>query len=212
MQTVGTYEPDILVIADPKTDIGTLAVGRNLSRGAVLGKIGRSLGAVDTSGLSGGGGAMTGVTLGRNAKIGDYTVTCIAEAENGGTFKVVDPDGERLDDAVVGEAYVSNHVGFTINDGDPDFEAGDVFVIPVAAGSGEYTLVDKTAVDGSAVADAVLAEDLDASEEAGDIIIYTAGTFNQNALSFADGTEAVDVVSDLRMRNIYLKEGRPLSA
>lgn len=103
-----------------------------------------------------GNGAMGALTLGDGCKIGVYTVTCIAAAANGGRFQVVDPDGYRLADALVGVAWQSPQLGFTIADGAVDFAVGDVITITVARGSGKVVQLNPAAHDGTQLADSVL--------------------------------------------------------
>lgn len=97
-------------------------------------KSGRTAPATGTPGTNTGNGTMTGVTAGAEAKAGSYKMTCIAESTNGGKFKVIAPDGNRLDDADVDSAYSSSQINFTINDGSTDFAVGDTFTVAVGNG------------------------------------------------------------------------------
>lgn len=202
-----TYTPDNL-IAGPFPRIGgsvTILSGNDLARGTVLGRVTKALGTPDASGLVSGDGTLTGASLGARAKIGDYTITCIAAATDGGTFKVVDPDGVRLDDAAVGSAYSSEHIGFTINDGDSDFAVGDAFVVPVEAGSGKCKAVLSTAVDGSAEVYGVLAAAVDASSADAVGPAFLSGEFNESALTFGGSDTADDHRDQARAKAIFFK-------
>ena len=142
----------------------TVLSGENLSLGAVVGKIERSAPTDGTEGTNEGNGTCTGVTAGQNVQIGTYILECVAEAENGGTFKVTAPDGSALPDAAVGVAYSNPQINFTINDDTSDFEIGDTFTIEVTAGSGKVVEIDFSAVDGSRKAYGFVISDYDASE------------------------------------------------
>lgn len=141
----------------------TFLSGESISLGEVVGKITLSCPATGTAGTNTGAGTCSGVTAGAMASLGTYTLTCVATATGGGTFKVVAPDGGSLPDAVVGTAYTNQQINFTINDGDPDFAAGDSFTIPITAGSGKYVEVDASAVDGFQRAAGIAIADYDAS-------------------------------------------------
>ncbi|MBU2538088.1 MAG: head decoration protein [Proteobacteria bacterium] len=182
----------------------TVLSGQSLAEGAVLGEITKALGAV-APGANTGNGTCTGTALKKNTKLGNYVLTCITAAANGGTFKVVDPDGFRLNDATVAVAYANDSIGFTINDGATDFIVGDSFTIPVAAGSKKCKLVDKTAVDGSQNPVAILKEAVDATAADASGIGAETGEFNIAAISLAAGTVAADVIDALAARNIYLR-------
>lgn len=182
----------------------TILTGALLAAGAVIGTITKLLGAV-VAGTNTGNGTCTGTALKKNTKLGNYVLTCITAAANAGIFKVVDPDGIRLDDATVAVAYANDSIGFTINDGATDFIVGDSFTIPVTAGSGKHNLVDKTAVDGSQNPVAVLLEAVDATAADAAGIGAETGEFNEAAISLAAGTVAADVRDALAARNIYLR-------
>lgn len=66
---------------------------------------------------------------------GDYTLECTATAADGGTFKLVGPDGTDIATGIdlTAGAQDEGGIGFTINDGATDFEVGDSFVISVPA-------------------------------------------------------------------------------
>lgn len=211
-----TYTPDKLISG---TEIAAIIAacailtGQNLARGTVLGAVTRV--APDPAvGTAGGGnagaGTLTGVVLGRLTKLGVYTVACVAAAAGAGIFSVVDPDGERLDDAVVGVAYANDHLGFTLNDGNPDFSVGDTFTIEVAAGSGKCKKLDKTAVDGSQRPVGILAEAVDATAADKPGVRYETGIFNPEALILAAGTTVADIEADLLARGLRLRDLRTL--
>ncbi len=127
----------------------TVLSGEDLPMGAVYGKEKTSCPTSGTAGSNTGDGTCTAVTAGGQVKRGTYILTCIAEAANAGTFEVKDPDDITLGQAKVGEAYSSEQINFTLNDGTEDFDAGDTFTITVSAGSGKIKKIDFDAVDGT---------------------------------------------------------------
>lgn len=140
--------------------------------------------------------------------VGDsFTILVSATAGNTGIFEVRTPDGERLADATVAVAYTGNHINFTITDGSTDYAVGDVWTIPVAAGSGKYKLSLAAAVDGSQTPEAILADTTDAS--AGDMVTnaYVSGQFNTNALTLGASHTVASIKEDLAARGIYLETG-----
>lgn len=109
-----------------------------------------------------GTGTVSGVSLGKYAKLGTYKVRLLATSATA-AFEVIDPDGNALGQGNVATAYTSNHVNFTLANGGT-MTAGDYFNIIVAG----YTTPtgkawDPTAVDGSQVAWGVLLAAVDAT-------------------------------------------------
>lgn len=186
----------------------TLLSGENRTKGALLGKISKAVAAAVADGGNTGNGTVGSLTMGAKAKIGTYTLTCIATATNGGTFSVIDPDGVRLKDAVVGVAYTSSGLNLTIADGGTDFAAGDKFTIAVSAGSGKYKLAASASVDGSQELPEclVLAKDTDASSADVETLAYQTGEFNQNKMTFGTGYTAAGVKEELAKKGMFLKE------
>lgn len=70
--------------------------------------------------------------------------------------------------------------------------------------SGKYTLVTKAASDGSQVADAVLAYDIDATANDEVATVYVSGMFNREKLVVGSDTTVDDHEDELRDKNIYL--------
>jgi len=181
----------------------TIASGEGaLARGQLLGKTDRAAGAPVADLGNTGDGTVTGVSLGAVARMGTYTLECVAAAANGGTFKVVDPDGYAIDSqATVGAAYTSGHLNFTINDGAADFVVGDQFTIAVEAGSGKYRAYNAAGVDGAQYPTAILAMDIDATAADVPAPAYVAGQFHDTALTgYSAGLSAA-----LRAGGIFIK-------
>lgn len=168
----------------------TILSGQDLLAGTVLGKV--ALGAATPAVVAGntsGAGTIGAVTVGLGAKVGVYRLVCIEPASNAGKFTVEDPDGILVGVATVAVAFSGGGLGFTIADA-TDFVSGDAFTITVAAGSGKYKKYDPANTDGSAVACAVLLDDVDASagDLAGVIVARQAEVIAASLVWFADAT------------------------
>lgn len=138
---------------DLSKDQITIATGQTVLAGSILGQ--KVLGTATASAVTGtGNGVISAVTTKSNGKVGIYTFTCVLAATNGGTFSVIDPDGNQLPHLYVGVAY-SNHLALTVADGATDFTVGAFFTVTVVAGSGEHVPVNLAGVDGSSIAVAV---------------------------------------------------------
>lgn len=176
----------------------TILTGRSLLRGTVLGLVLLgAAGVVADAGNTGGGTlTMAATPLGKLAQQGAYSVSCIAEAVDGGTFAVFAPDGTRLADATVGVAYESDHLNFTIADAGEDFDIGDLFTVTVAAGSGKAVKAVKTALDGSQHPVAILAEAVDATGADVEGPGYISGQFDPTELDLTDTGWTSDTIAD----------------
>ena len=95
-----------------------------------------------------GNGTPGSVTPGADIVEGLYTLTCIEAITNKGRFEVADPDGNRLEDLNITEAYSNSHFALTVQDGSSDYIVGDTltFTITIANG-GIFTLTDPDGVD-----------------------------------------------------------------
>lgn len=124
-----------------REQITLAALDEALEAGAVLAQnvLGAATVAAKAGGNTGNGTLTMDATtpLLAGAKVGVYTVRCIAAASNSGTFRVEDPDGFMLGDVVVGATFADD-IKFVIADGAADFIVGDGFDIEVAAGNGRY--------------------------------------------------------------------------
>lgn len=107
------------------------------------------------------------------------------------------PDNLIAGDSAVRTGSVTIISGQTISRGD---------VLGKITASGKYNLSLNAAVDGSEVANAIAAEDIDAS--GGDVTnaaIYVKGDFNTNALTFGTAQTAANTYDDLRSAGIFIK-------
>lgn len=145
--TEGRYAAEYLVSEGNGTisrEVVTLASGQDLVAGTVIGKASdgthkaltrRALAGTASKVSGNGNGTLSAVTLGDDALVGDYILTCTAAAA--GTFSVVAPDGTALDPLTVAVAYTSDHINLTIADGSTDWAAGAVVKVAVAEASGD---------------------------------------------------------------------------
>lgn len=104
------------------------------SAGVLTPAAGGSAASAAKSGGNTGGGTLTldaTTPVLAGAKVGVYTVRCIAAATDSGTFRVTDPDGFVIGDVAVGATF-ANDIKFAIADGAPDFVVGDGFDITVS--------------------------------------------------------------------------------
>ena len=209
MANLATYTPDGLLIGGCNTDnltkVVTVLSGQSLLRGAVVGLATKAVGTA-TYGTNTGNGTIGSITLSKNAKLGNYVLTCITAAANAGIFQVVDPEGVQLGRATVATAYTSATINFTIADGSTDFVVGDTITIPVATGSGKAKLCDADAVDGSQVPVGILYEDTNATSADTNATIYKTGVFNRNKLTWGANGAPSGFESLLGDVGIFLKD------
>jgi hypothetical protein len=197
--------------ANKQTGAVVIAESQTLTRGAAIGKA--LFGAVSVvAGANTGDGTCTAAAtvVGTVQPIvGDYVVKCTAAVTNGGVFQVADPNGGIVAAGLsmtvgAGAATVIETAGltFTLTDGTTDFVIGDLFTLTVAAGSGQGYLLDKTAVDGSAVLYGILTNDVTtAAAETQSAPVDKTGRFNTSVVTFADGTAYTDVEEDARTKS-----------
>ena len=190
----------------------TILSGQSLSTGTVVGKITKSVpdaGTPDEGNT--GDGTVTGVTGGSKTMIGTYVLECITAGTGNGVFKVIDPDGNRLDDAKAGSAYTSSHLNFTINVGTTDFAVGDKFTIEVTEGSNRVKQIDFSATDGSQEAYGILIGDYDASSgDVKGVAVVRDAVVNPDNLVWPDGatdTQKAGALKQLAARGIVTREG-----
>ena len=144
----------------------TISKGQNLLVNTVIGQDLFDVPTTGTPGTNTGTGNCTDVIGADDTQRGVYTLTCIKVETNAGDFSVIAPNGNKLKDAKVGVAYLTDEIGLTINDGETDFILGDSFTITVAKGSLEVTLLDLTKTNGLQKAIGFTIEAYDAVDEA----------------------------------------------
>jgi hypothetical protein len=210
---VETYTPEKLFAGSvmPKVaDVVTILAGQKLVRGSALGLVKKAVGTIAAPEANTGDATIATAALAAHAQVGVYTITCInapsAASANDAVFSVKTPAGLSLANATQNVEYTGGHLIFKISAAtDTDSKVGDVYTIPVVAGSEKAKLVDKTAVDGSENIYAILAEDVDATDGAKPAPIYITGEFNQSAIILADDTTVADVKTAARALGIFLK-------
>lgn len=176
-QTIG----DLVLSERPNftsRNTGPLKLGAGvLILGTVLGLLTKDLVTLPVVAGNTGDGVVTlaETALGSFAEVGNYTLTCITESANGGKFQVVSPSGYRLPDLTVGVPYVGDHINLTVADGAEDWDIDDVIIVNVA-GSNKYVPAQSGAVDGSAIGEAVLLQDVDTTAaDVPDVLLLTDG-------------------------------------
>ncbi len=184
---------------------------RILTIGEVFGKRTQSDVVVAAGGGNTGNGTASAVTLGAKAEPGVYTLTCIAAAVNGGTFQVQTPDGYRLPDLEVGQAYAGDHLNLTISDGAADFVVGDTFTIDVS-GDGKVVALDPAGVDGSQHPAGIIAAAVTAPDgtDARSLAIVRDAILADHAVVWPGGITAqqkTDAVAVLKARGILIRKG-----
>ena len=132
-----------------------------------------------------GDGVVSAISLGPDAKAGQYLAECIEAITNSGVFKIVGPDGEVV---AVGTVVVSGSLVLTdqrqlnvdIADGSTDFVVGDLFEFFVfnegERGLGKVAAWNPLTFDGRNKASGVLhtAVDATAADKAGVIVARDA--------------------------------------
>lgn len=74
--------------------------------------------------------------------------------------------------------------------------------------SGKFILSESDATDGSETPDAILAEDVDASAEDKQAVVYFSGEFNENALTLGSSFTLDNIRSGLRSKSIFLRKNQ----
>lgn len=142
-------------------DAVTIGSSQTIAPGALLAKLATAADVVATVAAAAGNTGNGVLTMANPAvspkvKDGVYTVVCVTAVADGGAFRVEDPNGKAIGNAIVGSAF-DREVKFTISDGAADFIVGDTFTITIAADAEDFTWVahDPTAVNGSETPSAV---------------------------------------------------------
>lgn len=167
-----------------------------------------------------GNGTISALSLGPDAKPGNYRVEISAAVTNGGQFKVLGPDGAVVDEGFIvagaGGTFVASGrraLNFTITDGSTDFALGDAFNVTVynELNGGKAVAWDPTVFDGRDDAAGVLYGAVDAS--AGDksgVIIARNAVVMKSALQWGASITAAQKESayaDLALRGVIARAG-----
>lgn len=189
--------------------------GQNLGACAVLGTVitGTVASAAKSGGNTGNGTfTLDGTTpLLVGARLGVYTLRCIAAATNNGTFRLEGPDGRVLGDIVMaaGAGTVNEQIKGALADGSTDFIVGDGFDITVSAIVEKEVEFNPAGTDGSQVATGILYGAVDATsadtrgvawkrdcEHNADIVVWKSGVTT---------AQKAKATQDLRDRGIILR-------
>lgn len=216
--TEGIYATESLVSEAPgdrSREAIVVKSGQNLKACAVLATImsGTVASAAKSGGNTGNGtftlDATTPLLLG--AKLGVYTLRCIAAAANNGTFRLEDPDGVVLGDIVMaaGAATVSEQIKGALADGSSDFIVGDGFDITVTVATEKEVEYNPAGTDGSQIATGILYGAINATsadtrgvaykrdcEHNADIVVWKTGI---------TATQKAKGAADLKRRGIILR-------
>jgi hypothetical protein len=161
-----------------------------LTRGAVLGRV---AGAATGAAVAGntGGTTIGSISVGKDVRDGEVYKILIRTAGATGAFDVYTQNGELVGQGVIGTAFTSPHINFTLTDGTPDSAAGDQYTVTVARGT-KYRHVNSANTDGSAHPKGVLLKDVaaSASDSSDGVAIAFEGEFNEDALTFG-GTDTI---------------------
>lgn len=150
------YSRDNIVIAKGSGVLLTGTVLGMLAVGAALASL-----EVDNTG----NGTIASGNVGAGAQLGTYRINFTSPT----AFAVVDPSGDAVGNGVVGTAFNTAGVAFTITAGDVPFVAGDEGAITIDPGSGKYVPHDAAGAGGAEVAVGVLVEDVDATNPNRDV-------------------------------------------
>lgn len=181
----------------------TVALGQDLSRGDLVGRILRAVGDVEADPTNTGEGTISGGALGAKAKVGTYTIECI-DVGVPAIFSVLDPDGIRLADATAEAAY-DGPIAFLIEAYGTPFALGDTFTFDVDAGTFYVKQATLTATDGSAEPYGIMSEDVDATAAATLTSVYVKGEFADAGVGFAGVEDADDWRETCAAVGIYLR-------
>lgn len=165
-----------------------------------------------------GNGTVSAISLGPDAKTGNYRVECIAAITNSGTFKIVDPSGAVIAVGTIvagaGGTLVlagQRHLNLTITDGATDFAVADAFNVAVFnnLAGGKAVAWDPLTFDGRNIAVGALYDNVDAtSADTVGVIVTRDATFDRSTLQYTAGLSAADKASaenDLGRRNIIVR-------
>jgi hypothetical protein len=147
--------------------------------------------------------------------MGTYNLTCTAASADGGTFELLAPDGNVVDqDILVGVESDNSHLIFTVNDGAADFVVGDSYAIAAnVTAEGKYYQLAPDAEDGTEIATAILLQDCDASAaDVNDVLLIVRGpaTVSKRGLVWPVGItadEKATALAHLEAAGIVAREG-----
>ena len=184
---------------------------RSIAVGEVVAKRTMSNITITPDGGNTGDGTAGAVTLGSMLETGAYALICTAAAANAGTFQVLTPNGYRLPDLEVGQAYAGDHLNLTISDGAADFIVGDSFTVDIS-GDSKVVAMDLTAVDGSQNPIGIITSEVIAPDGADikGVAIVRDAILADHAMVWPTGItnqQKSDAITALEQRGILVKKG-----
>ena len=117
-----------------------------------------------------GQGVVSGFSIGKSAQNGTYKVQLTTTSATS-PLVITAPDGSILPNGAVASAYVSDHINFTLSNAGT-MTAADYFNIVVANGTGQASLFDPTATDGTQVPYGVITHPADASSTTASVTAF----------------------------------------
>jgi len=167
-----------------------------------------------------GNGTVSGLTLGPDAKPGNYRLEITAAITNGGEFKLTGPDGAIVEQGFIvvgaGGTFVGANkraLNFTVTEGATDFALGDAFNITVfnERNGGKVVAWDPTAVDGRDDAAGVLYAAVDAAlADTAGVIITRDAVVMKSALQWGASittAQRESAYTDLALRGVIARDG-----
>jgi hypothetical protein len=165
-----------------------------------------------------GNGTVSAITLGPDARTGNYRLEITAAITNGGEFKLTGPDGDIVEQGFIvagaGGTFVGTNkrqINFTLTEGSTDFAVGDAFNICVfnELAGGKVVAWDPTTFDGRDDAAGLLYDNVDASaaDKAG-VIVTRDAVVMKSALEWAAAITAGEKESaykDLAARGVVAR-------
>lgn len=167
-----------------------------------------------------GTGTVSGLTLGPDAKPGNYRLEITAAVTNGGEFKLTGPDGAIVEQGFIvagaGGTFVGANkraINFTLTEAATDFAVGDAFNIAVFnnLAGGKVVAWDPTAVDGRQKVAGILYAAVDASsaDKAG-VLVARDAVVMKSALVWGAAISAAEKESayaDMAALGIIARDG-----
>lgn len=157
-----------------------------------------------------GNGTVSSITLGPDAQTGHYRVECITAITNGGTFKLVSPNGDvvAVGSIIAGAGGIlalslQRQLNITITDASTDFAVGDYFNVCVfnKLSGGKVVEWDPTpsSFDGRHQVAGILFDAVDAtSADTAGVIVARDAAVMKSALIWASGITAAEKESAYR--------------
>lgn len=211
--TTETFVPDQLIYSTKNlvsTEFPCLLTGSGpLPRGAVLGKTTNPTAtAAPKAGGNTGNGAVSAISVGEYAQLGNYLITMTSPT----AFSVTSAPNsagiiDTLGTGVTGTPFTSfgSVLGFTLTSGGTAFVAGDGFVINNLGANGLWKLSVSTASDGSQKPAGILVDYADPTAGNVNIGVYLAGEFNIRAVTYDASWTQAPLVDACRASRIDLK-------